>query len=191
MFITFEGIDGAGKSFQSLRLSAWLKQRGYRVRLTETSDTQLGSMLMMTTRNLTLTPQAEAMLFLTARVELVNRVINPTLARGDIVICDRYSDSTLAYQGYGLGVEIPLIKLPQPDLTFYLDITPELALSRKDNKDRIEQRGLEFFNRVQAGYQAMIQAEPKRWRVIDAAMSSDDVAGRIIEEVTKWITVRN
>ena len=130
------------------------------------------------------TPRAELLAFLISRAQLVDEVIRPNLEKGKAVICDRFADSTIAYQGYGRGLDLDLIKVAnqiatqelKPDLTVLLDLAPEQGLSRKWSRDQFETIQLDFHHRVREGYLKMAVAEPDRWLVIDATLPKRKIA---------------
>ncbi|TMD85613.1 MAG: dTMP kinase [Chloroflexi bacterium] len=196
-FVSFEGPEGSGKSTQIHRLAASLAEQGHTVWTTrEPGGTRAGEMM----RPILLGPQAgplsawsEALLFTAARAQLVDEVIRPRLQRGELVLCDRYSDSTLAYQGYGRGIELETMRRLQadatggltPDLTLLLDLSVEAGLARipRQAKDRLDRETIAFHQRVYAGYHEMAAREPHRWRQVDASRDADVVASRILELV--------
>ncbi|MDK2926739.1 MAG: dTMP kinase [Bacillota bacterium] len=180
MFITVEGIDGCGKTTQLELLAEWLREQGEEPVLTREPG---GTWLSEEIRRLLLRPgpepvsaAAELLLYAAARAEHVARVIRPALAAGRLVLADRYSDSTLAYQVAGRGLERSWAEAVlagatgglRPDLTFLFDLAPERALARAARADRLEQEDLAFFERVRAGYMAIARAEPERVVVIDS-----------------------
>ncbi|RME82094.1 MAG: dTMP kinase [Caldilineae bacterium] len=183
-FITFEGIEGSGKTTQLKMLLTWLRTRFDRVLHTrEPGGTAIGDeirAILLDPAHTEMAPEAEILLFSAARAQIVRQVIRPHLEQGWIVVCDRFYDSTLAYQGYGHG--LPLDALRQithfatgglkPDLTIYLDIEPEFGLRRKaktpEEWNRMEAKELAFHRRVRAGYLALVEEEPERWYVVDA-----------------------
>ena len=189
LFITLEGGDGVGKTTQQALLSERLRQEGYACLCTrEPGDTALGKRL----RDLLLygDPLArvtELLLYAADRAEHVSKVIAPALAAGQVVVCDRFIDSTLAYQGYGRGLDLEKIcQLNhlatgglQPHLTLWLDLPPEVGLVKSGLADRLEQERLEFHRRVHQGFQALAAAEPQRIVRIDAEGSPAEVAARI------------
>lgn len=191
-FITFEGPEGSGKSTQAKLLCRFLKKRGLRVAyLREPGGTELGERirrLLLKEGTLQITDEAEALLYLAARAELVKRVIEPLLKRGELVICDRFQDSTIAYQGYGGGVSLFLIERIgrvlmgdiSPDLTILLDIAPRLGLSRAKRKDRMERKPVSYHERVRKGYLALAEAHPMRIKVVsvEGAPATSASAGR-------------
>jgi dTMP kinase len=196
MFITFEGIDGSGKSTQSKLLTATLREKGYEVLLTrEPGGTQIGdqirTILLDDMTNSAMTPQAELLLFCASRAQLVGEVIRPFVAKGGIVICDRYADSTLAYQGYGHGLDLKTLRqILQfatgglvPSATVYLDLTPSIGLERRqrgrllmsEDWNRLDDKELEFHQRVYQGYEALIAESPARWLRIPAYDNAEKV----------------
>jgi dTMP kinase len=205
-FITIEGPEGGGKTTQAQRLAAHLADLGRTVHLTrEPGGTWLGERVreLLLARTGSATPAADpltdALLFNAARRQLVGEVIRPALAAGTSVVCARYADSTLAYQGYGAGV--PLATLRQlavtatdglvPDRTIVLDVPAEVGLARKAPGDvtRFEAEfDLDFHRRVRDGFRALAAAEPGRFAVIDATASADDVAGAIAAVVDETLS---
>ena len=198
-FITFEGGEGCGKSTQVRRLAAALEATGIEVVLTrEPGGTRLAELvrgLLKDEREDPPCDRSELLLFLAARAQLVKNVIRPALAAGKWVVSDRFSDSTFAYQGYGRGLPLDVIRLAndfacdglKPDLTLLLDVDAATAARRMRGReaatattaDRIEQAGDAFHARLAQGFQALAAAEPERIRRIDASGTPDDVEGRI------------
>jgi dTMP kinase len=197
-FITFEGPEGGGKSTQVHRLAATLADRGYSVWTTrEPGGTRVGEMIrpiLLGRQQARMTPWSEALLFTAARAQHVEEVIRPRLQRGELVLCDRYSDSTIAYQGYGRGLDLETLRRLQdqatgglrPDLTVLLNLPVETGLSRipRPAQDRLDREAAAFHQRVRAGYQEMAAADRSRWREVDAAADEDEVARRILEVVS-------
>jgi len=195
MFITFEGSDGCGKSTQIALLAEFLRQAGYPLLLTrEPGGTPIGEQIrtiLSDLKNTAMEKRTEILLFQAARAQHVEQLITPHLQQGGLVLCDRYADSTLAYQGYGyqlfdLDNLRALINFAtgglQPDLTLLLDLSVEEGLRRRANGgewNRLDTYQLEFYQRVRAGYQAMVQAEPERWVIIDAAQPPNQVQADI------------
>jgi dTMP kinase len=190
MFITLEGPEGSGKTSQLPKLVDYLQQNGFDVLATrEPGGTAIGEQIRTVLHNLEnkeMNPRTEILLFQASRAQLVEQVIRPHLARGGIVICDRYADSTLAYQGYGHQIEIEPLKVLvnfatgglKPDLTILLDVDVEIGLRRKELKgewNRLDAYNLEFHHRVRQGYSQLVHAEPERWVVIDASLSPTQV----------------
>jgi dTMP kinase len=201
MFITFEGTEGSGKSEQARRLVARLRTREVAALLThEPGGTPLGNelrRLILVRNELDITPRAEALLMNTSRAQLVETVIQPALQRGEVVVCDRFADSTLAYQGAGRGLDrqdlVSVISFAtaglQPDMTILLDLPVEVGLARKHahaeaGRDRFEAEALAFHTRVQATYRAMAQADPDRWRCFNAAESPEHIEEQVWSAVT-------
>lgn len=189
MFITLEGGEGVGKTTQQALLVERLRQEGYACLCTrEPGGTALGKTL----RELLLhgdpfSPLAELLLYAADRAEHVSKVIAPALAAGQVVVCDRFTDSTLAYQGYGRGLDLEKIRQLnhlatgglQPHLTLWLDLPPEVGLARSGSCDKLEQEHLEFHRRIYQGFQALAAAEPQRIVRISAQGSPAEVAARL------------
>jgi len=186
-FIVFEGGEGSGKSTASLAIARQLESRGARVLHTrEPGGTPAGELIRGVLHE-DLTPWAELFAFLTARAQLVERVIRPALARGETVICDRFAPSTFAYQVHARGLEAAAVRTAntaatgglEPDLVVYLDIAPESGLARKEGETEAIRTGLEtleFHRRVREGYLLQARAGGNRWVVIDAALPAARVA---------------
>jgi dTMP kinase len=204
MFITFEGPDGSGKTTQVAPLSEYLTQRGHRVLITrEPGGTAIGDQIrqvLSDLKNTGMHPRSETLLFLAARAQLVEQVIKPHLADGHIVLCDRYADSTMAYQGYGHQNDLDQINSLinfatgglKPDLTLLLDVGAEAGLTRKAEGtewNRLDAYSLEFHERVRQGYAELAQAEPERWVVIDADQPADRVQEMIRQVVQSRLPV--
>ena len=194
LFITLEGGEGAGKSVQLEALAAELSGQGREVVTTrEPGGTPLGERLreMLLSLDSDLDPLAEAMLFAAARAELVTAVIRPALDLGHFVICDRYSDSTVAYQGYASGVDLMSIgQLNQiatgglvSDLAVLLDLPVAEGLRRSGGSDRFESEDAAFHERVRAGYLALAEQDAERWLVVDATQPPETVTATILERV--------
>jgi len=199
-FITFEGIEGSGKTTQIRLLLAWLKERTPQVLLTrEPGGTAIGEQIrtiLLNPDNTAMTPEAEILLFSAARAQIVREVIRPRLEEGWIVICDRFADSTLAYQGFGHG--LPLDDLRHitafatgglwPDLTIYLDLDVEIGLQRKaatpEEWNRMEAQAIDFHRRVREGYLHLAKQEPDRWLVLDATQPVEVIQARIRARVS-------
>ena len=199
LFITFEGGEGSGKSVQSKGLYRRLDKLAIPVLLThEPGGTALGeklTRLLKWGRDTGISPLTELLMFNASRSQLVAEVIRPNLEAGKVVICDRYTDSTIAYQHYGRGLDLKLVKTINegatgglaPSLTILLDVAPEIGLARKGNKepDRFEKESIAFHRRVRAGYLKMAAAEPKLWLVIDACQPREKIAGIIWQRVSQ------
>ncbi len=196
MFITFEGPEGSGKTTQYRRTVAALEAAGYDVVATrEPGGTpiaeQVRDVLLNRPENTDMTGEAEALLFSAARAQHVRRLIRPALEAGKLVLCDRFYDSTLAYQGYGHGLNLAALKQITtfatgglvPDITIYLDCPPEVGLQRKTEQaewNRLDGMSLAFHQRVYEGFRSLIQEEPGRWVAVDAIRTPDEVFVQII-----------
>lgn len=206
MFITFEGMDGSGKTTQVERLAATLRRRGQNVLVTrEPGGTHIGEQvraILMDKANTALNARAELLLFCASRAQLVADVLRPHLEAGGVVICDRYIDSSLAYQGYGQGLGAqalwPVLHFATggltPDLTLYLDVQPELGLRRRANASlfgeeftRIDAMATAFHHRVYAGYAAIGAAAGGRWVTLDASHTPDDLERDVLTTVDSRI----
>ena len=193
LFITLEGGEGSGKSSQAQALKALLEGTGRSVTVTrEPAGCPLGQRVreLLSEPSLELDARNELFLFAAARAQHVAEVIRPALEHGDIVICDRFSDSTVAYQGYGRGLSLDDVRLANrmatqglvPDLTVLLDVPVARGLARKRGEsapDRIGQEGAEFHERVRQGYLAMAAEEPQRFLVVDGTLSPGEITDRI------------
>lgn len=197
LFITFEGGEGCGKSTQSRLLRKKLEQQNIPVVLThEPGGTALGNELRKTLkrkRDSSISPQAELFLLAASRAQLVAELIRPALEEGKVVICDRFTHSTMVYQGYGRGLDFTAITMVNnmatrylnPDLIILLDISPEQGLARKQSlKDRFELEDLSFHHRVREGYLKMAAAEPDCWLLIDASLPEGKIAEIIWDRVS-------
>lgn len=187
MFITIEGPEGSGKSSQIPQLAEILRAQGHIVYTTrEPGGTPIGDQvreILTNMRNTAMNPRAETLLFCAARAQLVEEVIRPRLTRGEIVLSDRYADSTLAYQGYGHGNDLEVLRRLLefatgglwPDLTLLLDLPVEIGLHRKRSGgsewNRLDAYEVDFHRRVRQGFLTMAAADARRWRVIDATQS--------------------
>ena len=201
-FITIEGVEGAGKSTQAARLADALRRDGRNVVLTrEPGGTELGRTLRrMLLDEPVIEPSAETelLLYLADRAEHVRRLIEPALERGAIVIADRFSDSTIAYQSYARGLpEEEVRRLDRfarrdltPGLTFVLDLPAAEGLARARAADRLEREGLEFHERVRAGFAAIAAADPKRVVVLDGRLAVDDLGRAIATRVFEHLAER-
>ena len=194
LFITFEGVEGAGKTTQIERLRGALKELGYSPYVTrepggEPAAESIRSLLLNSELNITST--AELLLFLAARAQVTANVIVPRLAAGDIVICDRYVDSTAAYQGYARGHDVEMVgRLNRlaagglmPDITILLDLDPAVGLRRQTDRNRMEAESLEFHKCVRQGFLEEARKDSRRFRVVDAAQTPQAVHEQILAAV--------
>jgi dTMP kinase len=189
LFITFEGPDGSGKTTQARLLAEYLQSRGLAVLHTrEPGGTAISEQIrdvVLSNRNQSIQHETEALLFSAARAQIVADLIRPALAAGKIVVCDRYADSTMAYQGYGLGLDLDALRAITrfatgglvPDLTFYIDVPAEVGLARRHRGEtnRLDQKDLAYHAKVRDGFLKMARAEPQRWVAIDGTRSVEQV----------------
>ncbi|MFZ1979643.1 MAG: dTMP kinase [Bacteroidota bacterium] len=196
MFITFEGLDNSGKSTQVQLLAERLTREGHRVLvLREPGGTDIGErirMMLLDKNNISMTEASELFLFSASRSQLVKEIIKPALEGGMVVLCDRYYDSTTAYQGCGRGIPLEVISAINryatdnlvPDITFFLDIPikeiEKRILRAKKNKDRMESSGIDFYERVRNGYLDLAKKEA-RYRLLDGLQTVDDIHDAIWE----------
>ena len=202
-FVTLEGPEGGGKSTQAQRLTDHLKNRGQDVLFTrEPGGTEIGDQIrriILSLENKSMSPEAEFLLFSASRAQVVRELIRPHLERGGVVVCDRFYDSSLAYQGFGHELDLALLQTITgfvtgglvPDLTLLLDLTSELGLERRKQDgrwNRLDDYDLAFHARVRAGYLQLADAEPERWVRIDAAQTEDEIQSQIRAAVDLRIT---
>ena len=200
MFITFEGTEGSGNSVQARLLAARLRAGGFTVLQThEPGGTPLGDQLreiLLLREDLQLSPEAEALLMNASRAQLVANVIRPALERGEVVVCDRFADSTRAYQGAGRGLDIQALNSAisfatadlAPDMTLLLDLPVEVGLARKYRQagcNRFEAETRAFHDRVRSAYRVMAHGEPQRWHCFDATLSADELSSDIWQSVAR------
>ena len=200
MFITFEGTEGSGKSWQVRALVERLRARDLAVLQThEPGGTPLGDQvrqLVLLREDLNLSPRAEALLMNASRAQLVAQVIRPALERGELVVCDRFADSTRAYQGAGRGLDVRALNSVisfatadlEPDMTMLLDLPVEIGLARKQTQpgwNRFEAETLTFHERVRAAYRTMANDDPQRWLCFDASQPPDELADEIWAAVAR------
>jgi dTMP kinase len=207
MLITLEGPDGSGKSSQIGPLAEFLRQKGYEVVTTrEPGGTAISDQvraILARMDNKAMYPRTETLLFCAARAQLVDEVIRPALARGAIVLSDRYADSTLAYQGYGHGNDLTVLRQLLnfatgnlwPDLTLLLDLDAEEGLKRRRQGggewNRLDDYSIAFHRRVRQGYLEMAAAEPERWQVINASAPPAQVQQTLREAVCRRLEKRS
>ena len=196
IFITLEGPEGAGKSTQGRRLSSWLRSRGRRVLFTrEPGGTRIGQRLrrlVLDRRAGTIDPLAELFLYEASRVAIVSEVIRPALKKGWVVVVDRFQDSTWVYQGWAGGLDLKLVEQMgaaatgslTPDLTLLLDLPVTKGLARVRQPNRMEAKPLAFHEKVRQGYRVLAKKEPKRFRIISADQSPEQVQRAIREAVS-------
>jgi dTMP kinase len=207
LFVTFEGPEGCGKSTQMRLLAAHLREQGFDVLTTrEPGGTPIGDRVravLLDPEHTEMEPPTEFLLFSAARAQHVAQVIRPHLARGGVVLCDRFADSSLAYQGYGHRQDLAVLRTITrfatgalvPDLTFHLDVPVEVGLRRKaggsgDAWNRMEQKELAYHERVRAGYLDMAAQEPDRWVTVDASGDVTAVQAAIRERFRRALSVR-
>lgn len=203
-FITFEGVDGVGKSTQLQRAAELLRGQGYAVlESREPGGTELAEQVraLVLDASLPLNNVTQILLYLAARSEHVEKVLRPALDAGKIVLCDRFSDSTLVYQGLAVGKRLEELGMLrqlnsfasaglEPDLTLVLDGRPEVLLSRRDARgvtDRYEEQGLDFQRRLRQGFLALAAAEPERMQLIDAEGSAEQVTAAVAAAIAKLL----
>jgi dTMP kinase len=210
VFITFEGPDGSGKTTQITLLADHLQSAGHDVLLTrEPGGTSIGDQIrgiVHDVANTAMVNEAEILLYSASRAQLVGQLIRPALAQGKIVLCDRYADSTTAYQGYGRGLDLEALRQITlfatggltADLTIYLDCPVEEGLKRKRQAlmldagewNRLDQETVAFHRRVHQGYLALAAAEPDRWLVLDACRSIEEIQGEIQRAVKGMLNAK-
>jgi len=191
LFVTFEGIDRSGKTTQAGMLVEALGDEALGVR--EPGGTPAGERVreLLKDTEVSLSPEAEALLFAAARSELVAEVILPALSEGKVVVSDRFLDSSLAYQGGARGLGIEDVERVnhfatrglKPDVTFLLDLPPDEAASRAGENDRFEDEGAGLQEAVGAAYERLVRADPDRWRRIDARQPAEDVHAQVMASV--------
>ena len=199
-FITFEGAEGSGKSTQSKLVHDYLTRRGKKILfIREPGGVKVSEAIrkiLLDVENTRMSKECETLLYMAARSQLVHEIIAPALKSGTIVLCDRFLDSTIVYQGYGCGVDIKLIKHIgkfatqniTPDLTFLFDIETQKGLSRKGEvKDRIELRSLPYHNRVRQGYLKLAKQEPRRIRVVKVDRDKEKIFKIVRKSIDKLL----
>lgn len=205
MFITFEGLDGSGKTTQVQRLASWLRTSGQNVlQLREPGGTRIGDavrVILHDHNNANMDARAELLLYCASRAQLIAEQVQPHLSRGAVVLSDRFADSTLAYQGYGRGLDLAFLhglldfvtRGIKPDLTLYFDVDLERALQRRMHSggevNRLDAETMEFHQRVHDGYSQLMAQEPQRWHVIDASQTPDQVAAQVKDVVKTRLNI--
>ncbi|MBQ9514051.1 MAG: dTMP kinase [Clostridia bacterium] len=199
-FITFEGCEGVGKSRQIKLLQEYLDKHGISYYLTREPGGSLISEkirnIILDSENKKMTDACEALLYAAARVQLLDEILKEKLDNGELVICDRYVDSSLAYQGYARGLGVDFVSKINayalenflPDYTVFLNLSPKDAFKRKggaDKGDRLEQSGIDFHNKVYNGYLELAKSDKERYIVIDASGTKEETHNKIIEELEK------
>ena len=204
MFITFEGPDGSGKSTQLRMLASALREEGREIVTTrEPGGTEIGDQIravIMNMKNKAMDPRTELLLFNASRAQLVEELIRPSLAAGKVILCDRYADSTMAYQGYGHGLDKDELRRLlnfatgglKPDLTLLFDISAEAGLKRRlsnhDEWNRMDDYALQFHERVRGGFLELAAADPERWVVIDADRDPDVIHAEVLDIVKRKLS---
>lgn len=205
MFITFEGPDGSGKTTQLRQLASVLRERGLDVVTTrEPGGTEIGDQIravIMNMKNKDMDPRTELLLFNASRAQLVEELIRPALAAGKIILCDRYADSTMAYQGYGHGLDKAELRQLlnfatgglKPDLTLLFDISAAAGLKRRqanhDEWNRMDDYALRFHERVRAGFLELAAADPERWAVIDADRDPAEIHREVLTMIQQKLAL--
>jgi dTMP kinase len=199
IFLTFEGPDGAGKTTQIQRIAETLSERGHAVvRTREPGGDSVGETVRTLLLGTKMTPEAEFLLYAAARAQNVAEVVEPALAAGKIVLCDRFTDSSIAYQGYARGLSLDFIRAANqfatrgriPDATFLLDLPVETGKARRDrggDTNRLDNEALEFHGRVRQGFLESAAAEPDRFHVVDATQGIDSVFAQLWPMVQRHV----
>jgi dTMP kinase len=208
LLISFEGTEGCGKSTQINLLAERLRSLGHVIRMVrEPGGTPIGEEIRYTlkhsAKNQAMTSEAELLLMNASRAQLVREVLRPAITNGEIILCDRYYDSTIAYQGYGRGLDLQQVQAiidfavgeTRPDLTLLLRVPPEISAARLASRqatlpfirDRIEEADQAFFNRVSQGYEALAAAHPERIQTIDASSTIEAVSNSIWSRVERLL----
>lgn len=205
LFVTLEGPDGCGKTLQAKRLTDFLDQEGYDVQTTrEPGGTEIGDQIrqvIMSLENRKMDPRTEFLLFTASRAQLVREVIRPHLESGGAVVSDRFFDSSFAYQGYGHGLDIDMLRSITlfatggliPDLTLLIDLPAEVGLGRRKNGghwNRLDAYDLDFHRRVREAYLKLAEAEPARWRVVAGDRAPDEVQAEVRKVVADFLAER-
>lgn len=197
LFITFEGPDGCGKTTQMNLLAQYFEKKGKKVVLTrEPGGKGLGEKVreILLNYNGEVSDRCESFLFLADRAQNIDIIVKPAVKQGEIVLCDRHIDSTVAYQGYGRGLDINEINIlnnlatggKKPDLTLVFDVDVETSMKRVGKeKDRMESAGIDFHNRVRNGYLELAKQEPTRIKVLDATKTIEEIHEKVIEIIEK------
>jgi dTMP kinase len=212
LFITFEGVEGSGKTTQIQRLKKYLTQKGIPCKVTrEPGGCPIGEKvrkILLNPDHREMVPLSELLLYEAARAQHVKEVIEPFLKKGGVVLCDRFSDATIAYQGYGRKIDLRWIERLnhfssrgiKPDVTFLLDCPSDVGLKRalkrnrtlkQEKEERFEKEKIQFHQRVRKGYLALAKKEPRRVKVVDTRQGKDNVFNKILKTVDKLIVRSN
>jgi dTMP kinase len=202
-FITFEGPEGSGKTTQLHLMAPWLTSQGFATVVTrEPGGTPVGERIrdvLHDCAHTEMTSEAEILLYSASRAQHVGEIIQPAMAAGKIVLCDRFYDSTYAYQGYGRGLSMDALRQITtfatqglvPDLTLYLDVQPEIGIARREASgealNRLDREALAFHHRVREGYLALMKEEPHRWRYVDAMGTPEAIQATLREIIMIFI----
>lgn len=205
-FVTFEGPEGSGKTTQLHLMAPWLESQNIPVVVTrEPGGTPVGESIREVLHDCAhteITSETEILLYSASRAQHVAEIVRPAIEAGKVVLCDRFSDSTYAYQGYGRGLSLSDLRQITtfatqsltPDLTLYLDVPPEVGLQRRKTSgealNRLDRESLAFHQRVRAGYLELMKADPGRWRYVDATGTPDAIQERLREILLEAITQR-
>ena len=201
--ITFEGSEGSGKSTQIELVCKYLKRKKKPILFVrEPGGVKISEKIrniLLDVKNTRMSDECETLLYMAARAQLVDEVVAPALKKGKVVLCDRFLDSTIAYQGYGNGVDVGAIKSIgqfatqeiQPDITFFFDINAKKGLSRIKGrtKDRIERRAICYHNRVRKGYTEIAHREPGRVKLIDASRTKEEIFAVVVKHIDRLLTL--
>jgi len=199
--ITFEGSEGSGKSTQIELVCKYLRRKKKPILFVrEPGGVKISEKIrniLLDVKNTKMSSECETLLYMAARAQLVEEVVAPALKAGKVVLCDRFLDSTVAYQGYGNGVDVRVIKSIgkfatqkiQPDITFFFDINAKKGLSRIKGrtKDRIERRAIHYHNRVRKGYVKITRKEPGRVKLIDANRTKEEIFAIIVKHIDRLL----
>lgn len=201
LLIVFEGNEGSGKTTQIKKTAAFLRRKGKQVvMLREPGGTRVSEAIrevLLDKRNTKMVPHAELLLYLAARAQIVEEKIKPALEKGKFVICDRFESSTIAYQGYGRGLNTAAIEMIsqkfvrgqlKPDLTVFLDIDPQKGLARGGRHDRMERQSMAFHRRVRGGFLKLAKKNPRKSIILDATLERGHIARLIQERLERVIT---
>lgn len=204
ILISLEGGEGSGKSTQALRLKKYFENKGYRTRIVqEPGETRIGKKIreiLLNPNNLEISAITEVLLYMSARAQLVSEILIPALQKGHVIICDRYIDSSMAYQGIGRGLGLKTVAMlndiaiqgKKPDITFYFDLDPEIGLTRKHKSvhgkmDRMENESEMFHQKIRKGYLRLAKMESHRIKVIPANEPADKIWDIVKEKIEQFL----